>query len=200
MPHTGRGICSRPRLGHLLPVVLPVLLFAVITACDSVAGPHAARSPASSDLVALAVKVQDHMEERWPESFGGLWLNEDGDGIVLALSGDREQVASDVVATFPAVRDHLSVVSVRHSLRFLRHRVALMVADRDRIQAGEQGDDIPQPMVATDGKYSVGIDVKRNSNVVFLPERDADVERAFVERYGEPLIFRVGTGQPLDKE
>ena len=180
------------RQSRLVPalafVSIAVLLSAAAAAPAEAAKKPSAGSPKGSLKALNSLQaLEPRALRRWPESFGGLWL--EGERVFVAFTGRAMRRVDRLAARYRGPKK-LRAVTVDDSLASLEGLQDRMVADRHT-----------NPVLGTDPasgrpvrlSYDLDIEVKRNI-VVAIVDRPVTPElaAAFGNRYGEDVVVERG--------
>ena len=144
----------------------------------------------SVDEAARRIRLQDEIgalgveaANRWPASYGGIWIDHDRGGRVsIAFTEDAARRVSELARDFsePQLLHAIPVIRPQHDLDDLLTRMA---ADREEAWAGR----LAFPGVE-DGEYDLAVDARRNTVVVRVDEMEPDTQGAFASRYGGHVV------------
>lgn len=179
---------------HRLPLwALAALSLAAALLCATPAKSgkvsSSAKRPPAKSLQAL--KALERLEptalRRWPETFGGLWL-ERGKVFIAFTTGGKQAVKR--LASRINTHEPLRAVLVDDSLAALRQIQARMIADREVNPVMDTDPASGRPIRLS---YDLDVDIKRNM-VVAIVEKPVTPALAgsFRGRYGEDVVVEQG--------
>lgn len=147
------------------------------------------------ELRSAAETLEPTARAKWPETFAGVWLGEEGIGgpIYVAFSEGAEAKVAELALDFPRP-DLLRPVAVDRSLSELEKLLAELHVDREQIR-----NDRLSLNGVSNASYDLGIDIRQNTVYAQMTSVGADTAQTFSQRYGEPLALREGAvAQPAD--
>lgn len=136
--------------------------------------------------------LQAQAATRWPSTFAGGWID-------VAQFGGRLAFTDNAVANVTQLRggfafpDELYPVNAATSYAGLRALEDAVIAERNALQAGGAVSGLPPSIAATRGAYDVSIDVIGGTVEVRAEPGEANLARAFQDRYG-PSVTVSSTG------
>lgn len=139
---------------------------------------------------------QNTVAARWPETFGGLWVDVEDFGVVVAFTEGASARVEELRGEF-AYPEALRPATVTVSLAELTQVHARIVAERAALSSGQPPSDMPAEMRQTGGQWDIDIDVEGNTLVVQVQEPSARLRQQFRDRYSQHLVLgtRFGTVQ-----
>ena len=147
---------------------------------------------------AALTRIEPIARRRWPQTFGGAWINQRG-RVILAFTTRPGRKLRRLRRSFPLRRGvprrsrgfpqprKLRVRKVVRSLLSMEQRQRAMVAERGEII--ESGGPLPELETIP---YDLDIDVKRNAIVVTFPDPTPEMVAAVKARYGADVIVEDG--------
>jgi hypothetical protein len=139
-----------------------------------------------------AMRLQPIVEQRWPSSFGGMWLDESGSPSIFVAFADDAQGHRNDVAAMSERPTSIHGVAVEHSLAALRDTRGWIRSERDSTAAGRPPSDIGPSLRASGGRFSLDIDVRTNRLVVRMARPTDGLQKEMRARYGPNLDVRRG--------
>ena len=143
-------------------------------------------------LEAASVGFEPKLIDALSTTFGGAWLEVDGEpGLTVAVTRDTDDALRLVQSMF-ALPSSVRIVEVRHSLSELLALQERMIKDRSALEDGTAK--LVEPLSDTGGIYDLDIDVKRSVVVVRLPRLTDALRDAFASIYGTEMVVVEGNG------
>lgn len=131
-------------------------------------------------------ELQERVANRWPDTFGGLWIDQPTGLVHVAFTRDAAANVAAVAGTFSAP-ELLVPVTVGRSYRALKAVQERMIADR--------GDGRAWPGM-TGTRYAIDVDQRQNRLVVVTDGHTAETVAALRAAYGDVRVDATGNGSP----
>lgn len=145
-----------------------------------------------------AAVLLEQAARRWPSTFAGSWMADQGDSVVVAFTQSADANVAELARTFPSP-SRLRPKTVALSMGELLRIHDRMRADRDRLLDVAQGRrpasevaELPAAMRATRGQYAVDLDVQNNTPLAFAMGPRDELASALERRYAAKAAVRPG--------
>jgi hypothetical protein len=148
--------------------------------------------PSRAEIEQAAERLADEVAERWPDTHGGVWVDEGARPLVHVAFSERAQEHLATVCRSFEHPDRLRGVSVALSAAELDAAAEHVTEERDALRKGHPPADLPEEIRATEGRYTVTVDQPSNRLVVVVERVTSGLEAAFTERYTPRLHLEEG--------
>lgn len=137
-------------------------------------------TPADAKLNAAIDELEPYAYDRWPDTYGGAWIDDKGPegGIYVAFTRDSKESVAELSKDFPQP-ELLEPVKVDDTLRELETAQERLSDDMDKAVAGEGS--VPY---ASEPEMASGLDVARNEMVVYPESGAASLGEGLETAYG----------------
>jgi hypothetical protein len=148
--------------------------------------------PSRAEIEQAAERLADEVAERWPDTHGGVWVDEGARPLVHVAFSERAQEHLAAVCRSFEHPDRLRGVAVALSAAELDKAAEHVTTERDALRKGEPPADLPEEIRATEGRYTVTVDQPNNRLTVVVERVTSGLEAAFTERYIPRLRLEEG--------